>query len=99
MDNNKELDSLARAYQSVFSGPNGEKVLEDLAHYCGEHKDLFSSDPLAMAHNTGVRKVFLRILGFTKLNRDQIWNLNNASRTTSSDDSDEYITDDYWPSP
>lgn len=102
MDRKKEIDDLRRAYQSVFSGPNGEKVLADLAAYCGEYKDLFSTDALAMAHNTGVRKVFLRIVSFMSISRNQIWELmNNAGTTISSEPADttgsDVFSDDRWP--
>lgn len=73
----KELDSLRQAYQKVFSGPHGELVLKDLARFCGVGKDGFSRDVSEMAHNTGLRKAFLRVQNMMNVTDDHIWRMFN----------------------
>lgn len=73
----KKLDALRQAYQKVFSGPLGEEVLRDLAVFCGVGKDGFSRDPYEMAHNTGLRKVFLRVQSMLNISDQQIWGMFN----------------------
>lgn len=76
-DSVKQLDALRQSYQKIFSGPPGEEVLKDLARYCGIGKDGFSRDALEMAHNTGLRKVFLRIQNMLNVTDDHIWRMFN----------------------
>lgn len=73
----KELDALRQAYQKTFTGPVGEQVLKDLARYCGIGKDGFSRDALEIAHNTGLRKAFLRIQNMLNVTDDHIWRMFN----------------------
>lgn len=78
MEHKEQLDQLRRAYQGIFDGPNGELVLKDLSQFCGMGKDCFSKDALEMAHNTGMRKAFLRIQNMLNITDQQIWDLFNG---------------------
>jgi hypothetical protein len=71
----KKIDAMRRAYQATFDGPMGKEVLKDLAKFCGTGKDGFSKDALEMAHNTGLRKVFLRIQSMLNITDDDIWRM------------------------
>lgn len=82
----KELDKKRRAYQSVFKGPQGEEVLKDLAEFCGMHRDCFNENPYIMAHNTGVRKVFLRIQNMMNVTDQQIWEMFEYERIQRASD-------------
>lgn len=81
----KELDKKRRAYQQVFEGPHGEEVLKDLAEFCGMHRDCFNQCPYTMAHNTGVRKAFLRIQNMLNVTDDQIWEIFENERKQRTD--------------
>lgn len=53
-------------YQSVFSGPEGEKVLFDLMRTHHVIGSSFSKDPYETAFKEGERNVILRILTIMK---------------------------------
>ncbi len=63
---------LASAYKSVFSGPDGSKVLADLHDFCRENQDLFHDDPHRTAYDLGRRRVFLRIQAFLEMERGDL---------------------------
>lgn len=50
------------AYQAAFSGPMGEKVLEDLKQTHYFYVSCFDKDPLEMARKCGEDNVIKRIL-------------------------------------
>ena len=82
----KETDKKRRAYQKVFNSELGQEVLKDLAQFCGAHRDLFSRCPYEMAHNTGARKVLLRIQNMLNVDDQQIWELFENERRKSGSD-------------
>lgn len=58
-----------RIYKNVFSTPEGEKVLADLAIFCGQYSPTYQQgDSHDTAYKEGMRRVFLRIHSY--LNRD-----------------------------
>jgi len=82
----EELDKKRRAYQAIFDGPHGKEVLKDLAEFCGMHRDCFSPCPYTMAHNTGVRKAFLRIQNMLNVTDQQIWEMFEYERIQRASD-------------
>lgn len=57
----KIVDTIA-AYQSVFSTPEGERVLYDLIKSCHILHSTMDPNPNEMAYKEGERSVVLRIL-------------------------------------
>lgn len=61
------LSRRRNAYRACFLNEhgeltaNGERVLRDLARFCGAHRSNFSPDPQTTAFREGRREVFLRI--------------------------------------
>jgi hypothetical protein len=63
------------AYQQVFQGVHGEKVLADLAKFCRAHQSTAHADPHVAARLDGRREVWLRIAEHLNLSADQLWAL------------------------
>jgi hypothetical protein len=61
-DIQEKTERLVRAYNEVFSGDDGELVLNDLLRYCHVLDSTFNSDSHAMAYDQGKREVGLNIL-------------------------------------
>lgn len=67
-----ERASMAAAYFRVFSGEDGERVLEHLCRtICGEGTSCFASDALDMARKAGMQEAALMIRGFVERGRAQ----------------------------
>lgn len=64
--------SKVKLYQSVFSGPEGRKVLLDLMSTHGMMNSTFSGDVNAMLIKEGERNVVLRILTMLKQDINQL---------------------------
>lgn len=64
-----------RNYQTVFKGPVGEKVLQDLAEFCRANTSTFHADPRLHAVLEGRREVWLRIQEHLQLDSEQLWKL------------------------
>lgn len=71
----EDLDKKRRAYKTLFESPQGKEVLKDLAQFCGMHRDCFNENAIIMAHNTGLRKAFLRIQNMLNVTDQQIWEM------------------------
>lgn len=61
-----------RAYQAVFSGPEGTLVLHDLMAAHGMLRPSFDKDPYVTAFNEGERAVVIRILQFLQTDPSQL---------------------------
>lgn len=68
-------ESLLRAYQVTFGGPDGQIVLNDLALFCRANATTFDDDPRRHALLEGRRETFLRIQQFAKLHPDDVLQL------------------------
>lgn len=55
------------AYRKVFSTPEGELVLADLARFCGANAELMGQTPDVTAFNVGKHRVLQRIASFLAL--------------------------------
>lgn len=60
------------AYRAAFTGEHGDRVLRDLARFCGASRPSFDSDTHLMAYREGSRLVFLRIQRMLNLTDEQI---------------------------
>lgn len=69
------LHERRHAYQKVFAGPLGEKVLKDLARFCRAHETTGHVDPRMAAVLDGRREVWLRIQQHLQLSPQQLWSL------------------------
>ena len=59
-----------KMYQDLFKTPTGEKVLADLAMFCGQYTPTYrEGDSHDTAYREGMRRVYLRIHSY--LNRDE----------------------------
>lgn len=59
-----------KLYKDTFNTPSGEKVLADLASFCGQFEPTYrQGDPYDTAYREGMRRVYLRINSF--LNKDE----------------------------
>jgi len=72
------LDDRMMAYVQVFSGPSGQKVVEDLAEFCRAYETGVTNtggavDPILMAYLAGRRDVFLRIQQYSTLDRETLY--------------------------
>lgn len=77
----KTLDFLRgrkRAYQVAFSGPAGERVLEDLAKFCRANEPTFASDDRNTARYEGRREVWLRVTAHLGLTSEQLFKYFNT---------------------
>lgn len=52
----------AEAYHHTFSGPTGEKVLDDLKEVLGHNRSTFDPNPYIAAFNEGKRAVLVAIM-------------------------------------
>jgi hypothetical protein len=64
-----------QAYIAVFTGPDGEAVLKDLARFCRANKSTFNPDPYLAARLDGRREVWLRLMEHIGLTEDQLYKL------------------------
>lgn len=78
-------EQLQRAYHVFFSSPDGKAVLADLIPYCFGRKSTFDSDDRVHARNEGRRDVLMRILEFTNLTLEEIYNLRGMTRPMNGD--------------
>ena len=69
------LTTRGQAYRATFSGPEGEKVLADLARFCRAHESTFNENPDVARQLDGRREVFLRIQHQLQLTDGQLWDL------------------------
>ena len=59
-----------KVYKDTFNTTSGEKVLADLAIFCGQYTPTYrEGDPYDTAYREGMRRVFLRIHSY--LNKDE----------------------------
>jgi len=63
------------AYGNTFASSDGERVLRDLFRYCGMSSSGFDGNPFSLAHNEGMRRVFLYIQAQMELSTDDIMKL------------------------
>jgi hypothetical protein len=57
----------AEKYQRVFSGLEGQEVLEDLLKFCKVNQPTYTpGDSLTTSYNEGLRRVGLRLLALTQ---------------------------------
>lgn len=63
------------AYNAVFRGAHGERVLADLAKFCRSTKSTFHADARMHAVLEGRREVFLRIQQHVNLTQEELWSL------------------------
>ena len=64
----KKTSTLIQSYKTVFSGPDGKDVLDDLLNHCHFKQSTYNGDANDTFFNEGERAVALYIL--TKLNTD-----------------------------
>jgi hypothetical protein len=66
-----QLNKLTETYKRLFSGPDGETVLNDLLKFCHFMQPTFVAEsPCETSFNEGKRRVALRILSY--LNRKDL---------------------------
>lgn len=78
MDLSRFLDFMRRrqsAYRAVFSGPQADIVLADLAVFCRATTSTFHPDARVHAVAEGRREVFLRIQNHLHLSDEQLLEL------------------------
>lgn len=78
MDLSRFFDFMRRrasAYRAVFSGPQGDIVLADLAVFCRATEPTFHADARLHALAEGRREVFLRIQKQLHLSDEQLFDL------------------------
>ena len=65
------------AYKQLFNknNPAGEAVLADLAVFCRGNKSTFNTDPRVHALVEGRREVLLRIVKYTGLTAEELFEL------------------------
>ena len=64
------------AYQQCFSGPFGEKVLNDLAKFCRANETTFvPGDTHGSALFEGRREVWIRIQKYLNLSQEELFKL------------------------
>jgi len=69
-----------KAYGTVFSGPFGQQVFQDLSRSCFMHKTTFApGDPHQTAFNEGMRATVLLIQRMVMLSSDPSFTLENIS--------------------
>lgn len=72
----KELNKFSKnqkAYKEVFNTPTGEKVLADLALFCGQYSPTYrQGDSHETAYREGMRRVFLRIQSFLQRDEEEL---------------------------
>lgn len=61
-----------KLYQSVFAGPNGKAVLDDLMKNHHILSNTFTGDANQTIFNEGERNVVLRIMSILKLNTNRL---------------------------
>lgn len=66
-------------YKKIFSSPDGEKVLQDLAKTFFVFNSVMSNDPYETAYNEGARSVVLRILKTINMTEKQLDALSKLS--------------------
>ena len=75
----RDSKRLKAAYRHLFSQPDGEQILRDLAHTHFMYTNtLVENDPLTSAFNEGQRAVVLRILQL--LRKEQAWMLEEVQQ-------------------
>lgn len=62
IERNKYLEEMKDAYERVFSGTDGQKVLEDIKRSGVLKRSAFDRDPLIMAFNEGKRDLAQNIV-------------------------------------
>lgn len=78
------------AYNVVFRGTEGEKVLDDLATFCRATETTFHTDPYIAALQEGRREVFLRIQQHLNLSPEELFSLvTGQARRTAVPDNNE----------
>ena len=86
----KREHALFQAYQSVFGGPEGERVLDDLMREAGFLVASTTNDPIALARLEGGRNVIAYVLW--RLNWDEAKMRVAAERRVR--EQEEGLTDD-----
>src|SRR5580765_7404337 len=76
------------AYQIAFTGPHGERVMQDLRWFCHAEKTCFHADPRIHARIEGRRDVFLRIQEHLSLGLEDLATLYGAVSATANDEGD-----------
>ena len=67
------LTTRAQAYKRTFRGASGERVLNDLAHFCRAHSSTFNPDPRMEGILQGRREVWLRIAAHMNMTEKELW--------------------------
>jgi hypothetical protein len=67
----KERDALFQRYKTVFSSPDGQKILEDLMTLFHVRSIAKGVDPYDTYFRDGQRSVVMHILGHLSLNLEQ----------------------------
>lgn len=63
------------AYNQVFKGPYGERVLADLMQFCRAHESTFHENDRVAANLDGRREVWLRIQQHLRLSPDELFDV------------------------
>lgn len=63
------------AYARVFSGPDAELVLRDLAKFCRSEKTTFDPDPRVSALLQGRHEVWLRLQQHLRLSPERLYDI------------------------
>lgn len=71
----RKLQTRRQAYVSVFSGPNGDAVLRDLAKFCRARESTFHLDARVSAVLEGRREVWLRLQEHLQLTDEELYAL------------------------
>jgi len=70
LDSLKQIEALKKAYNSIFSSEDGQKILKDLKRVCFFKSSTINDNPYVTYFNEGQRAVVLHIL--TRMNLDNI---------------------------
>jgi hypothetical protein len=69
------LSGRRHAYQVTFDGPEGRKVLLDLARFCRAHESTFHENERLSNQLDGRREVWLRIQQHMNMTDEDLWEL------------------------
>lgn len=73
MNNLRAMLTKSTDYKKCFETAEGQRVLQDLMHFCKYRDSTFvSGDPHATAFNEGMRRVALRVVKFLNMTEEEI---------------------------
>ena len=82
MAKKRTVPELRNAYRSVFSGPDGAIVLEDILKFCGMgDSSVVLGDSHGTAENEGKRRIALRIVKFINMPDQEAMRIALTART------------------